>query len=352
VEAHGRLQEKGNEAMKKFPLLASAVTGSLLLAACSGGSADDGASDDGGSGLQTVDVGHVQLPIFAPLYVADAKGYFADEGIEINLETVKSGQDAVPLASSGQLDVVAAGFSAGMFSAIETGLDVTVVGSMGVSDGNTESSPTDLVVSSTLVDSGEVGSVADLEGRKVGAAGGPGGTGAYLLSLALEEEGLTINDVEIVNLGNPDMPTAIANGSIDAGLISAPFSTLAIEDGTGTSFGVPPEGTSGTGVLYGGEFASSDLAQPFFDALARAAKDLQGQDRYSEENLEIIGAATGQTADEVAAVPLYTWLPDLAPLPEQLAAMERVWMESGALEYAEPLPEENYVDATFASNVE
>jgi NitT/TauT family transport system substrate-binding protein len=39
-------------------------------------------------------------------------------------------------------------------------------------------------------------------------------------------------------------------------------------------------------------------------------------------------------------------------LPDQLAAMEAVWMESGALEYAEPLPEENYVDATFASNVE
>lgn len=336
--------------MKKFPLLASAVTASLLLAACSGGAADEGAS--AGGELQTVDVGHVQLPIFAPLYVADAKGYFADEGIEINLETVKSGQDAIPLASSGQLDVVAAGFSAGMFSAIETGLDVKVVGSMGVSDGNTESSPTDLVVSSKLVDSGEVASVADLEGRKVGAAGGPGGTGAYLLALALEEEGLTIGDVEIVNLGNPDMPTAIANGSIDAGLISAPFSTLALEDGTGVSYGVPPEGTSGTGVIYGGEFVSSDLAQPFFNALARAAQDLQGEDRYSDENLEIIGAATGQTAEEVAAVPLYTWLPDLAPLPEQLAGMERVWMEAGALEYTEALPEADYVDPSFSENAE
>jgi NitT/TauT family transport system substrate-binding protein len=338
--------------MKKIPLLASALTASLLLAACSGGAADEGASAGGAGDLQTVDVGLVQLAIFAPLYVADAKGYFADEGIELNLETVKSGQDAIPLASSGQLDVVAAGFSAGMFSAIESGLDVKVVGSMGVSDGNTESSPTDLVVSSQLVDSGEIASVADLAGRKVGAAGGPGGTGAYLLALALEEAGLTINDVEIVNLGNPDMPTAIANGSIDAGLISAPFSTLALEDGTGASYGVPPEGTSGTGVIYGGDFVSSDLAQPFFNALARAAKDLQGEDRYSDENLKIIGAATGQTAEEVAAVPLYTWLPDLAPLPDQLAGMERVWIESGALEYAEALPQADYVDPTFSENAE
>ncbi|MFH5821094.1 ABC transporter substrate-binding protein [Georgenia sp. AZ-5] len=343
--------------MRRTRILASVAALAALLAACSSGTAGEsrstgGGEDGAGEELATVRVGHVQLPIFAPLYVADARGYFADEGIAIELETVKSGQDAVPLASAGQLDVVAAGFSAGMFSAIETGLDVKVVASMGVSDGNTESSPTDLVVSSSLVDSGEITSVADLEGRNVGAAGGPGATGAYLLALALEEEGLTINDVTIVNLANPDMPTALANGSIDAGLISAPFSTLAIEDGTGVSFGVPPKGTSGTGVIYGGQFAESDLAQPFFNALARAAKDLQGEDRYSEENLEIIGAATGQTAEEVASVPLYTWLPDLAPLPDQLAAMERVWMQAGAIEYSDPLPQDAYIDSSFAENAE
>ncbi|WP_164701885.1 ABC transporter substrate-binding protein [Modestobacter sp. KNN46-3] len=340
--------------MRNTKLLALTATVGIALTACSSGEADtdtDAAAGGEGGELQTVDVGYVQLPIFAPLYVADAKGYFADEGIDINLQTVKSGQDAVPLASAGQLDVVAAGFSAGMFSAIQSGLNVKVVGSMGVSDGSAES-PTDLVAATSLVESGEVTDAGDLAGREIGAAGGAGGTGAYLLALALEEEGLSLGDVNLVNLGNPDMPTAVANGSIAAGLISAPFSTMAIEDGTGTSLWVPPSGTSGTGVIYGEEFADSDLAQPFFDALARAAKDLQGEDRYSEENLGIIGEATGQTAEEVAAVPLYTWLPDLAPLPDQLTAMERIWMEGGALEYEEALPESDYIDASFAEAAE
>ncbi|MFF2605049.1 ABC transporter substrate-binding protein [Arthrobacter koreensis] len=333
---------------KHMKVLAATVLAGLALSAC--GSDTSASAEGDGQESATVKVGIVQLPIFAPIYVADAKGYFDEAGLEVQLETVKSGQDAVPLASSGKLDVVAAGFSAGMFSAIETGLDIKVVASMGVSDGNTEESPTDLVVSSAAVDSGEIESIADLKGKKIGAAGGAGGTGAFLLSLALEEAGLGINDVDVVNLGNPDMPTALANGSLDAGLISAPFSTLAIEDGTGVSMAVPPAGTSGTGMIFGGQFAGSDNAQKFFDAVAKAAKDLQDEDRYSDENLQIIAEATGQTVEELKSVPLYTWLPNLEPLPEQLKGMEAVWMESGAIEYAESIEQDAYIDASFAEN--
>lgn len=333
---------------KHMKVLAATVLAGLALSAC--GSDTSASAEGDGQESATVKVGIVQLPIFAPIYVADAKGYFEEAGLEVQLETVKSGQDAVPLASSGKLDVVAAGFSAGMFSAIETGLDIKVVASMGVSDGNAEESPTDLVVSSAAVDSGEIESIADLKGKKIGAAGGAGGTGAFLLSLALEEAGLGINDVDVVNLGNPDMPTALANGSLDAGLISAPFSTLAIEDGTGVSMAVPPAGTSGTGMIFGGQFAGSDNAQKFFDAVAKAAKDLQGEDRYSDENLQIIAEATGQTVEELKSVPLYTWLPNLEPLPEQLKGMEAVWMESGAIEYAESIEQDAYIDASFAEN--
>lgn len=332
--------------MKVTKTIAIMAAAGLALAGCSGAEP----SSEGGESNPEIEVGIVQLSIFAPVYVAQAKGYFEDEGVDVKLQTVKSGSDAIPLASSGKLDVVAAGFSAGMFSAIETGLDIKIVGSMGVSDGNTEKSPTDLVVSKAEHDSGDITSVEDLKGKKVGAAGGTGGTGAYLLSLALKDAGLGLSDVDIVNLGNPDMPTAIENGSLDAGLISAPFSTMALNDDVGVSMGVPPEGTSGTGVIFGDEFAESDSAQKFFNAIAKASKDLQGEDRYSDENLKIIGDATNQTPEEVEAVPLYTWLPDLAPLPEQLEGMESVWLESGALEYSEPIPQDQYVDTSFSED--
>src|SRR5699024_2915501 len=156
----------------------------LTLAACGGGAAEDqgdggAAAGDGGGEPQEVTVGIVQLPIFAPIYVAEAKGYFEDEGLDVNLENVKSGQDAIPLAASGQIDVVAAGFAAGFFSAIDTGLEVTVVGSMGVTGPEGEDPASALVVSKELHDSGEITELADLKDRKIGVLGGGGATGAF-----------------------------------------------------------------------------------------------------------------------------------------------------------------------------
>jgi NitT/TauT family transport system substrate-binding protein len=334
--------------MRRRAVLAGALVLGLALAGCGGGSTGGGG---GGAEDSTVDVGVVQLPIFAPLYVADAKGYFKDAGLTVNIQNVKSGQDAIPLAASGKLDAVLAGFSAGMFSAIQSGLDVRVVGSMGVADADTENPASALIVSKPLVDNGTIRSVADLKGHKMGALGGAGATSAFYVGMALEEAGLTIKDVQFVQLSSPDIPTGLKTGGIDAAFVSAPFWNQAVADGIATKIWTTPEGTSGTGILYGGEFAKTPVAQRFFDALARGARDLQGDARYSDENLKIIGDATGQTPEQVKSVPLYAWLPNLAPLPDQLVAMERMWMQVGALEYDTPIPPQQYVDSTFADHV-
>lgn len=332
----------------------------LTLAACGGNaspdpdttfSTDSNEADFETDELAEVEVGIVQLPIFAPIYVADARGYFKDEGLDVKLQNVKSGQDAIPLAASGQIDVVAAGFAAGFFSAIDAGLEVVVVGSMGVTGPEGEDPASALVVAKDLFDSGEVTEVADLKDRKIGVLGGGGATGAFFTSLALEEAGLTTADVEFVNLANADMPAGLQSGGIDAAFLSAPFWNNTVDDGVAELLWQADEGVSGTGVIFGEHFANSELAQPFFNAMARGAQDLQGEDRYLPANLEIIGAATDQTADQVASVPLYHWYPDLRPLPEQLAGMERVWMDFGALEYGEPLDPALYVDDSFANAV-
>ncbi|MCL2652830.1 MAG: ABC transporter substrate-binding protein [Propionibacteriaceae bacterium] len=294
--------------------------------------------------LQTVNVGIMNLAMFAPLYIADANGYFADEGIKLNLQVVASGQDAVPLASSGKLDVVVAGFSAGMFNAISQGLDIKVVGSMAVSTGDPNNTGTHLVAAPPIT------SVDQLKGKKIGAAGGAGGTGAYITALALEQAGLTLNDVEIVNLANPDMPTALKNGGIDAALLGAPFSFTAMNDG-GNSIATPPKGYSGTGVIYGGQFAKTPYAQKFFNALAKGSQDLQNGAVNSDANLAIIAAATKQDVATLKAAPFDTWLPNLAPLPDQLNKMQEVWMASGAITYTTPLSTDVLVDATYSQNV-
>lgn len=325
---------------------ASAVGGAL--ASC--GPAITGEESDAGSGSGdgTVRVGHVPSSLFAPVYVADAMGYFEDEGITLELTPLKSGQDGIPMLSNDQLDVMAAGFSAGMFNALDQGLTFKVVGSMGISPGDPENSPTALEVSQELIDDGAVTSVADLEGRKVAVAGGAGATGGYLLAAMLEEGGLTLNDVEVSNLSTPDQEPALTNGSVEAATPSAPFSTAMEEAGVASPLAVPKEGTTGTGVLYSETFLAADLAQPFFTALAKGAQELAADGKQTDEVYQILADTLGQEIEVLKASPMYSYLPDLAPQPEQLTAMQSVWIEAGQITYTEPIDVATVVEGSFA----
>lgn len=331
--------------------LASATALGGALAAC--GSAVTGedpadGGDDAGAATGTVRVGHVPSSLFAPLYVADAKGFFEDAGITLELTPLKSGQDGIPMLSNDQLDVMIAGFSAGMFNALDQGLAFKVVGSMGISPGDPENSPTALEVRQALLDDGSVSSVADLKGRTIGVAGGPGATGGYLLAAMLEEGGLSLNDVEISNLSTPDQEPAITNGSIDAATPSAPFSTAMEEAGVASPLAVPKQGTTGTGVLYSETFLGAELAQGFFSALAQGARELSSDGTQTDEVYQILADTLGQEIEVLKAAPMYSYLPDLAPQPDQLEAMQAVWIEAGQITYAEPVDVAGIVDASFA----
>lgn len=231
----------------------------LALTACSAPTAP---SPEDSTEPVVVRVGIERIASIAPLYIADAKGYFADAGIDLEVQNVTSGQDAIPLAASGQLDVVVAGFSAGMFNAIANGLDVTVVGAVNVASGDLETSPSSLLVRKALVDSGEVTEVADLAGRTIGTVGGVGSSGGFLVGQVLEGGGLSLDDVTIENIPIPDVPAALESGGIDAGWTSAPFNTLALRDGVAVTLGVPTAGTTPVGSSSAGRSPSRRRPSP------------------------------------------------------------------------------------------
>ncbi|QIS04369.1 ABC transporter substrate-binding protein [Nocardia brasiliensis] len=311
---------------------------SLILTACGGRSTVTGGN--------RVTVAVVPATIFAPLYVARAKGYFEAEGITVDLQKVKTGQDAVGPAASGKVDVVVAGFSAGMFSAIASGLDLKVVGSMGIAPGDATASPSALEASTRLRD--VVTTPADLRGRKVAIAGGPGSAGGFHLATMLQSSGLSLNDVQIVNLGIPDMQAALASGSVDAALVAAPFTTRMENEDVANPLAVPPKGSSASGVIYSGAFAHRSASQRFFNALVRASRDLQDDGAQSEEVLQILAEATGQDIAVLRATPPYSWLPDLAPLLDQLDRQQQVYRSAGLMHIDTPLSPEALVDFSFA----
>ena len=331
--------------MKRLlPFLGCVLTATL---ACGGSGSTPGPAASPDQPI-TVHVAHAPSTLFAPLYLAIDRGYFAKQKVTVELDTIKAGQDAIALAANGQIDVVVAGFSAGLFNGLNRGLEFKVVGSMGASpkDGT---APSALEVSKQLFDSGAVKSPADLRGRKIALSGGNTAAGAFQADTVLQQAGLGLKDVTVVNLGFPDMEAAIRSGAVAAALPPAPFTTRMEADGVAVKLGQPPVGTTATGVIYGKTFLKNrDAAQRFFNGLARAAQDLQGDQKKSPETLATLAKYTGQTVEVLQKVPFYDWFPRLAPDVKSLDRMQATYRSLGLLDYPTNLKTSAYVDDSFS----
>lgn len=78
----------------------------------------------------------------------------------------------------------------------------------------------------------DINSVADLKGKRVAI---PHRMSVHniLLAQALKKEGLTLKDVEWIEMPPPDMPAALAQGNIKAYIVAEPFGSQAILGGYG-----------------------------------------------------------------------------------------------------------------------
>jgi NitT/TauT family transport system substrate-binding protein len=74
-----------------------------------------------------------------------------------------------------------------------------------------------------------IASLADLRGRRVGLTLST--LGPYVLSRALEREGLSLDDVQVRNMPLEGMGDALARGAVDAVAFFPPYSELAYRDG-------------------------------------------------------------------------------------------------------------------------
>ena len=292
---------------------------------------------------------HAPSTLFAPLYVALEKGYFDEQGIDLQLDRVAAGQDAMAVVANGQLDMVAAGFSAATFNAVDRGLDLRVVASMGAQP--KQGYPSALMVRKDLLDSGAVKTLQDLKGKKVALSGGVGATGSYWIATKLQTVGMTLKDIDVVNMGFPDMVAAFQTKAIDAAFPPAPFTTEIKQANTADFFGGEIEpGASAVGITYGGQFIKNrpDVARRVMVAMVKAARDIQGQGYYAPENLAAYAKYTGTPIDTLKSMDAYGFNPDLTPDSRTLLNMEDIFLkEGGVLNFTQPIPADKFIDSSF-----
>ena len=171
---------------------------------------------------QSVKVAYVPIMKFAAAYVAESRGLFSKHGLDVKFEKVKSGTEAIAFLNQGSVDVGGIAIVASLWTAWSRDLDIRIIAPGGLEPASAGSSQ--LLVRKDLKEGASITKVDDLKGKRIASAGGPGSGGEYLITKALERGKLTIRDVQMVNMGNPDMAAAFANKSVDAGLTASPYS--------------------------------------------------------------------------------------------------------------------------------
>ncbi|MDQ3655211.1 MAG: ABC transporter substrate-binding protein, partial [Chloroflexota bacterium] len=142
--------------------------------------------------LTPVSIGVVPVSIFAPIFVALEKGYYAEQGLDVTLEALPGGADLIALTANNQFQISAAGAGPAFWNAVALGLPINVI-----APGHQEGDPvaTPLMVSRAACESGSIRGVADLQGKRV-SVNARGGT-EYWLAAALGTGGLTLDDVTV-----------------------------------------------------------------------------------------------------------------------------------------------------------
>jgi NitT/TauT family transport system substrate-binding protein len=161
------------------------------------------------------------LPISETLgaVVADQKGFFKEEGLEVELTKFQSGAAAVPVLQSGRLDISFSN-TVSTLQAIEQGIDLIILAPAAVVRKNPPDTAT-----AVITRKGDISSIKQLEGKRI-ATNVVNSTAWLHVVALLERHGVDRSKVRFVEVPFPQMNDALLNGQVDAIGQVDPFRTV------------------------------------------------------------------------------------------------------------------------------
>ncbi|MGC8203721.1 ABC transporter substrate-binding protein [Aliiroseovarius sp. PTFE2010] len=170
-------------------------------------------------------------PDHGPIIIAQENGYFADADLDVDVIAPADPSDPPKLVAAGRADL-AISYQPQLHLQIHEGLPLQRVGTL-------VATPLNCLL--TLAD-GPIDTPADLKGAKVGFS--VGGVEEAVLGHMLNTHGLTLDDVELINV-NWSLSPSLMSGQVDA-VIGAfrnfELNQMAIQGAPGRCFYVEEEG--------------------------------------------------------------------------------------------------------------
>jgi NitT/TauT family transport system substrate-binding protein len=296
-------------------------------------------------GAVEVTIGYTPISIFAPMFVAYEKGYFADEGLDVSLEALPGGSDMVVHTATGEFDAGIGGIGPAYWNAAAQELPVTII-----APGHMEGSPvaTPLMISKKACESGEITRISDLKGKTV-AVNAPGATELWL-DTALRTDGLTIADINLEYMAFPDAVAALDSGAIAASMVGEPLATRAENDGIAvriaSDFDV--QSYQVTAIFASDRFLSEhpEAATGMVTAYLRASRDLT--ENFNDPiNLAIVQKYTDVPPELIAESIKPVYQVDGEIDLDSLTLLQDFFRDRELLDYDENLDPASMVDTRF-----
>ncbi|MBQ8997495.1 MAG: aliphatic sulfonate ABC transporter substrate-binding protein [Clostridium sp.] len=211
------------KAIRKKVAVALAMTTIITsMVGCTSNKASEASSNEA---LTELVLTHVTSPLNVPSIIQKNKEIFKEEfskngkNIEIKYAELTSGSDQTQALASGDVDILYAVGGTSVVLSAANNADIKVL--------NMYSRSPEAFCMYSADES--IKSAEDLRGKTIA---GPVGTNLHQLLVAyLEEAGMTIEDVNYVNMSIADAKAALDGGSVDAALVAGPTAYKAKQQG-------------------------------------------------------------------------------------------------------------------------
>jgi NitT/TauT family transport system substrate-binding protein len=174
---------------------------------------------------EKVTIGHLTVVPSLPTYVAMEKGFFAEQGLEVELVPFQSGTAIIDALVAGRVDANCMSAITGHWFAAQSVPDKFKIFLVYAADSNVDNTMVVMVKKDSPLKN-----LKGLKGKKVGTF--PGAT-SVALAKAIMRTKLAPESVIFTEIAPPNMVPALAAGQIDAFFSPEPFGMLAVYQGIG-----------------------------------------------------------------------------------------------------------------------
>ncbi len=284
-------------------------------------------------------------------HIAEAEGFFADEGLDVELVVWDRGSAVIPSLAHGDIDVSATGRAiAAHLNVIQRGARIRLVAARTVND-PARCPYFAFVARSVLIDSGRLSDIGSLRGLRIDTDRTQ--SSSYYWSRLLTMGGLTFADVELVEIPGSALPDAIAKGLVDVCSPSEPVTSRIVRSGHGRLWFAHSDvlpGHQSTFLVFGRRLLDErrDLGRRFLAAYMRAARQYVAEGK-SERHIEIAARQTKIAADDLRQMCWPSWSADGRIDARSLEEFQAWALEQGLIDTIVPMSE--LVDESFLAAV-